>query len=139
MPWNPYTGRMEIGQNYGGFYSQQGYNPAQLPAQQVIRVNGTEGAKALQMSPNSSVFAADETDPNRIFLCITDGAGFKTVRPIRGTFEDLEPKQPGQLEDRLTALENRIKELEARAHDRVNSGGADAPAKRRSSADRAED
>ena len=139
MPWNPYTGRMEIGQNYGGFYAQPGYGPAQLPAQQVIRVNGVEGAKALQMPPNSSVFAADETDANRIFLCVTDGAGFKTVRPIRGTFEDLEPKPASAVDERLTALENRIKELEARAHDKLNSGSADQPTRRRGGADRADE
>ena len=140
MPWNPYTGRMELGPQmtpgYNGFYGQN-YNPTQLPSQQVIRVNGTEGAKALQMAPNSSVFAADETDPNRIFLCITDGAGFKTIRPIRGTFEDLEQKT-NPIEERIAAIEtqnknliDRLTALEARTHDKLNSTSVEQPTRRR--------
>ena len=136
MPWNPYAGRMELNpQMTPGYNWQQGYG---MPQQQVIRVNGIDGARALPMGPNSSVFAADETDPNRIFLCTTDGAGFKTVRPIRGTFEDLEPKQ-NPLEDRIAAIETRNKELldrmtalEATSREKLNSAGVEQSARRRS-------
>ena len=141
MPWNPYTGRMELNPTpgYTGYYGQQGYAPAQMPQQQVLRVNGIEGARALQMGPNSSAFAADETDPNRIFLCVTDGAGFKTVRPIRGTFEDIDQKPNSVIEERIAALETRNKELverltalEATAHDKFNTASPEQPARRRS-------
>ena len=114
MAWNPYLGRMDT----------PPYNPymvntsTQYPQMQVIRVNGIAGANALQLGANSSIIVADETDGNRLFLCMTDGAGFKTVRPIRCTFEDLEPpKQDNKIND----LEKRVDELEALIHDKLNS------------------
>ena len=47
---------------------------------QIIQVNGKAGADALQMEANSSVYVQDSTQGNRIFLCMTDGAGYKTVK-----------------------------------------------------------
>ena len=112
MAWNPYLGRME----------PPAYNPyvnptMNAPQMQVIRVNGIAGANALQLGANSSVIVADETDGNRLFLCMTDGAGFKTVRPIRCTFEDLEPPK----QDKINDLEKRVNELEALIHDKLNT------------------
>ena len=114
MAWNPYLGRMDT-PTYNPYMAN---TPAVYPQTQVIRVNGIAGANALQLGANSSVIVADETDGNRLFLCMTDGAGFKTVRPIRCTFEDLEPpKQDSKLSD----LEKRVDDLEALIHDKLNS------------------
>lgn len=108
MIWNPYTNRYE---------PDPPYNRMPQQVQQVVRVNGAQGANALQLAPNSSIIVADETDGNRLFLCMTDGAGFKTVRPIRCQFETEEPQT-----DKFAALDARIKALE----DRINVNPASA-------------
>ena len=112
MPFNPYTGRYDMMPNT--------YYPNQLPQEQVPRVTGIDGARAMQMGPNSSKICIDETRQNRLFLCMTDGAGFKTVRPMRCEFEDIEPES----EDRIGSIEKRLKELEGVVNDKLNSGNA---------------
>ena len=112
MPFNPYTGRYD--QNSYPFYPN--FTPQQ---EQVTRVTGIDGARAMQMGPNSSKICIDETRNNRLFLCMTDGAGFKTVRPIRCEFEDIEPEPQ---EDRFASLEKRIKDLEGVVNDKLNPG-----------------
>lgn len=77
---------------------------------QIIQVNGRAGAEALNMAPNSSVFVQDATNGSRIFLCMTDGAGYKTVRGIICTFEEEQERK--QQESIILALEARIKTLE---------------------------
>lgn len=78
--------------------------------QQVIRVNGENGARAYQMLPNSSALLLDETAPI-IWLAQTDGAGYKTVTPYK--IEPYVPKaQPDikSLTDRISRLEEIINE-----------------------------
>lgn len=58
-----------------------------LPRQEITRVNGRNGAMAIQMAPNSSVLVLDETAP-LVWLCQTDGAGYLTVAPF-----DIAPHQ----------------------------------------------
>lgn len=41
----------------------QNINSHMMPSQQVIKVNGRNGAEAYQMSPNSSVLLLDESAP----------------------------------------------------------------------------
>ena len=105
FPFNPYY-------PYNNPYAQQANTAPTQPTQPVIRVNGQAGANALQMAPNSSVIVADESDGNRLFLCMTDGAGFKTVRAIRCQFEDIETQETkyDALDKRLTKLEGIINE-----------------------------
>lgn len=79
--------------------------PAQTQTQQVIRVSGENGARALQIGPNSSALLLDESG-TMVWLCTTDGAGYKTV-----TAYDIAPHQAAQAPDYGT-LENRIKRLE---------------------------
>ena len=79
----------------------------------VIRVNGRNGAEAINLAPNSSIFLADNTNQDRIWLCITDGAGYKTVRAIRGIFEDTE-ESTVTLEERISRLEKAIEEINSR-------------------------
>ena len=76
--------------------------------QQVIKVNGINGANAYQLMPNSSCLLLDESAP-RLFLAQTDGAGYKTISAYK-----LEPyveeKQPNisELVDRITKIEETV-------------------------------
>ena len=49
-----------------------------LGKMEIIRVNGRQGADALQMPPNSEVIMADTSAPV-VWFAMTDGAGYKTV------------------------------------------------------------
>lgn len=44
--------------------------PNFLPHYEIIKVNGEAGARAFQMGPNSSMFLADATNPNIVWLVI---------------------------------------------------------------------
>lgn len=76
-----------------------------LPRQEIIRVNGENGAKAYQMAPNSSALLMDESAP-LVWLVQTDGAGYKTAVPYT-----IAPYQSQPAPD-LNDLEERIKRLE---------------------------
>lgn len=82
------------------------YNPygAYPQPMSVIRVNGENGAKALQLAPNSSALVLDETAPI-VWLCQSDGAGYKTAKPYK--IEPMEAATPESLEKRLARLEER--------------------------------
>lgn len=65
-----------------------GYPPSmRVLRQEIIRVNGRNGAMSIQMAPSSSVLVLDETAP-LVWLCQTDGAGYLTVTPF-----DIAPHQ----------------------------------------------
>lgn len=65
-----------------------GYPPSmRVFRQEIIRVNGRNGAMSIQMAPSSSVLVLDETAP-LVWLCQTDGAGYLTVTPF-----DIAPHQ----------------------------------------------
>lgn len=65
-----------------------GYPPSmRVPRQEIIRVNGRNGAMSIKMAPSSSVLVLDETAP-LVWLCQTDGAGYLTVTPF-----DIAPHQ----------------------------------------------
>lgn len=80
-------------------YGLNNFNPYQNPISQnnsfttqvqqnnLIRVTGIDGAKAYQMSPNSSV-ALFDSDSDIMYVKTTDGAGFPTIRTFR--FEPVE-------------------------------------------------
>ena len=87
------------------------------PRQEIIRVNGENGARALQMAPNSSVLLLDENSPI-VWLVITDGAGYKTVSPYTIT-----PYQPEPPVD-VRGLEERLKRLEDMLNGKPNNGDA---------------
>lgn len=93
-PYNPYA-------QYSGGYGYQ--NP---PAQQrdgIIRVTGIDGAKAYQMPPNSREALFDDTD-DIVFIKVTDGGGFPTLKAARlDWLENLE--KPAQAGDYLTREE----------------------------------
>lgn len=56
--------------------------------QQLVRVNGLDGARAYQMGANSSVALFDNNN-DLMFIKQTDGAGFPTIRTFK--FEEINP------------------------------------------------
>ena len=73
-------------------FNQYGYQPIQQ-TQQLIKVNGIEGAKAYQMAPNSSVALFHESE-DLLYVKMTDGAGFPTIRVFRFEPYDEPTTQP---------------------------------------------
>lgn len=95
MYQNPYL-------NPYGFTQQPQIQPA---AQQVVRVNGENGARAYQLGANGSALLLDESGLV-VWLVTSDGAGYKTVSAY-----DITPHQAAQAPD-FGSLESRIKKLE---------------------------
>ena len=85
-----------VSTGYGFGYSQQ--------KQEIIKVNGREGANAYQMTPNSSVLLLDINQPV-IYLKQTDGGGYANITAYK-----IEPYQSEAAE--ASDLERRIKRLE---------------------------
>ena len=91
-------------------YGVQQYQQPMMQAavQQVVRVNGENGARAYQIGPNSSAMLLDESGL-MVWLVTSDGAGYKTVQAY-----DIEPHKAvpapnyGDLEDRIKRLEERV-------------------------------
>ena len=81
----------------------------QMPAapQQVVRVNGENGARAYNLGANSSILLLDETEPI-VWLKVTDGASYPTITPYK--IEPLERQKPQN--DEITALAERISKIE---------------------------
>ena len=93
----------------GNIYNPYPYAGIGLQRQEVVRVNGKNGAEAYQMAPNSSILLLDETAPI-IWLKTTDGASYPTV-----TGYMISPiKEKPVIEDSgvYARLEERIKKLE---------------------------
>ena len=80
----------------------------QQPRQEVVKVNGENGARAFQMPPNSSALLLDESGVI-VWLVTTDGAGYKSVAAF-----DISPHEAApapnyeDLESRITKLEEMI-------------------------------
>lgn len=90
--------------------SQLGNTQFPMQKQEVVRVNGKNGADAYQMAPNSSILLLDETAPI-IWLKTTDGASYPTVTGY--TITPLETKIATPIESQNYAeLESRITKLE---------------------------
>ena len=86
------------------------YNMYQPMKSEVVRVRGRNGAEMFPMAPNSSVVLMDETAP-RIWLKVTDGAGYVTLTPYKILPDEEEHKV--SLDDicaRLEKLEEAIYE-----------------------------
>lgn len=80
-------------------------NQALSYSQQIVKVNGRNGAEAFQMMPNSSALLLDESAPV-VWLAQTDGAGYKTILPY-----DIHPHEETPLPD-MKNLEERITKIE---------------------------
>ena len=108
--YNPY-------QQYMG--TMMGNNSFPPQRQEVVRVNGKNGADAYQMAPNSSILLLDETAPI-IWLKTTDGASYPTVTGY--TITPIETKIATPIESKDYAdLESRIAKLE----EVINNGKSD--------------
>ena len=106
---NPYINPYGVG-TFNPF--QQYQQPVQAqPAQQVVRVNGENGARSYQIGANSSALLLDESG-TIVWLVTSDGAGYKTVSPY-----DIVPHKAEQAPD-YSDLEIRVKKLE----DMMNGG-----------------
>ena len=86
------------------------FNPyMQQPAsQQVVRVNGENGARAFSIGANSSALLLDESGL-MVWLVTSDGAGYKSVTPYDITPHQITPAPDyGSLEERIKRLEDRF-------------------------------
>ena len=86
-------------------FMQQAQTQQILPVQQVVKVNGENGARAFTMGANSSALLLDESG-TLVWLVTSDGAGYKTVSAY-----DIVPHQEQPKPDYST-LEQRIEKLE---------------------------
>ena len=81
MNMNPYSNYNMMGlngfNNYNQFQPQ--LNQPQVNTQNLIRVNGIDGAKAYQMPANSTVALFDNNE-DIMYIKTTDGAGFPAIR-----------------------------------------------------------
>ena len=81
MNMNPYSNYNMMGLN--GFNSYNQFQPQlnqpQISTQNLIRVNGIDGAKAYQMPANSTVALFDNNE-DIMYIKTTDGAGFPAIR-----------------------------------------------------------
>ena len=114
---------------YGNFFPQMPQNPymqaVQPQKQEVVKVNGENGARAYQMPPNSSALLLDESG-QLVWLVVSDGAGYKSV----GAY-DITPHQEAPAPD-YGSLEQRI----ARLEETINAYTADTSNARTSTAER---
>lgn len=85
-----------------------------LARQEIIKVNGENGAKAFQLAPNCSALLLDENNP-LVWLVQTDGAGYKTVSPY--TISPYQPAPPIDIND----IDARLKKLEEKLNAKPNS------------------
>ena len=93
------------------FSGYNGQNNGLMQRQEIIRVSGENGAKALQMPPNSSVLLLDETNPI-VWLKTTDGAGYPTLTPYTiSPYKQEEPIDLKSLEQRIANIEIKIGEI----------------------------
>jgi len=78
---------MDYGMN--SFYPYNAYKQqysSMQQGQQLVRVTGLDGAKAYTMPPNSQVALFDGND-DYMYIKVSDGAGFSTIRKFK--FEEV--------------------------------------------------
>ena len=104
---------------------QQQQPVMQMPQQQVVRVNGENGARSYQIGANSSAMLLDESG-EIVWLVTSDGAGYKTVSAYDIMPHKAEPPKE------YTDLESRVKRLEDMMGGRRNgnAGNSSATGKR---------
>lgn len=97
-----------------------GYTQSQLVQQDILEVNGENGAKSIKLAPNSRALALDVTAP--ILWCIkTDGAGYATQTPydisLHQQPKPIDAQMLQAFETRLTRLEGFVNESGFRQHE----------------------
>lgn len=111
MAWNYNNPYMNNSNLYGQQNSYPYLQQQQMPQRySITRVNGENGAKSIQMMPNSEALLLDTTQPI-VWLAQTDGAGYLTVTAFDiAQHVDLPPVDVRNLEQRLTRLEGLLNE-----------------------------
>ena len=100
-PYNPYQPQYN--------FTQPMPNQTFPSMQQVVKVNGRNGAEAYRMGANSSILLLDETEPI-VWLKQTDGAGYPTITAYDiKLHQDLPPVDLRSIEERITKLEEVMK------------------------------
>lgn len=74
--YNPLTGRDDPYYNYGAMNNFNLYG--QQKPQQVVQVDGYNGASTFKMGPDSSALLLDQSG-DKIWFVKTDGAGYKSI------------------------------------------------------------
>lgn len=92
----------------------------QTQQQQIVRVNGRNGAEAFQMAPNSSILLLDSNSPI-IWLKMTDGAGYPTITPYNIT-PMKDTKEINCNSSEIAILEDRVTKLEGIVNAKSNIG-----------------
>ena len=74
--YNPYLNP------YLNMYQQQNQHPIQqqMSKQEVVKVNGENGARAYPLGANSSALLLDESG-TMVWLAVSDGAGYRRTEP----------------------------------------------------------
>ncbi len=107
---NPYAALLPPQQNQ--YYPQMNNQQISMQneAQNLIRVNGIDGAKAYQMMPNSTVALFDANN-DLMYIKSTDGAGFPAIRTF--SFTEVKETQEEQSIEYISReeFENFKKEL----------------------------
>ena len=99
---NPYASLIPQNQYYNPQMNNQQIFPQEQP-QNLIRVNGIDGAKAYQMPANSTVALFDSNE-DILYIKNTDGAGFPSIRMFR--FEEVnEITNNGEKQDYISRKE----------------------------------
>ena len=129
---NPFLNPYGYGQQMQS-YMPQAAGPA-VPVQQVVRVNGENGARTYQIGANSSALLLDESGA-MVWLVTSDGAGYKTVSAY-----DIVPHKTEPAPD-YSDLESRVKKLEEMIGGRRNgnTGNPSATGKKQYDADGVKD
>lgn len=91
----------------------------QQPKQEVVKVNGENGARAFPLGANSSALLLDESGVI-VWLVTTDGAGYKTVAPF-----DISPHEAAPAPN-YNDLEQRISALERMMNNGTSGNSSDA-------------
>ena len=88
-------------------YPYYNFQPYQQK-QELIRVNGLEGAKNYPLSPGSTV-ALFDADSDTMYIKSMDAGGFPSIRTF--TFTEMQSIQPNDMNSRLSAMEMEIANL----------------------------
>ena len=116
--WNNRNGGLNLSPNPTINFNYRRY--------EIIRVSGEDSARSFRMAPNSETFLADTSDPHRLWLVQTDGAGYLTCTPLD---VDIHKEQPMPT---ILDLDNRIKHLEEMYEQQFNSRSSKQYKKQRS-------
>lgn len=101
-----------------------GYQP--MYRQQIVQVNGQNGAQMFRMAPNCSALLLDENKPI-VWFVQTDGAGYKTLVPYKIELYVPEPEPDvNSLLERIKVLEGKLNESNSAKPPKRQSGGRQA-------------